>query len=213
LVLIDDFDLLLSSARGNESEANYEARYLLGELGDKSATTDFTIVSGLTVAKTSLEPISTIARLRLILRKRPWEFRYLLKIKPISRVVSCDLQSIQAAAKSLVREIRATETFRVSLEKRRSEISSSDIVNTVASQIGRRVELRNPDKIVLVEIVGKIAGLSMIRPTEILSVAKEKRNQLSRLNSADRSMTRRFKTLVSVSPGNRAASTSLPSIP
>ncbi len=210
--MISDFDLLLSSARGNESEANHEARYLLGELGDKSASTDFTIVSGLTVATTSLEPISTIPRLRSILRERPWEFRYLLKVKPISRVVPCDLQSIQAAAKSMIGEIRANETFRVSLEKRRSEISSSEIVDTVASQIGRKVELRNPDKVVLIEIVGKIAGLSMIKPTEILSVEKEKRTQLSRLNSADRSITRRFRTSVSISPGNRAASTSLSSM-
>lgn len=209
---MSDFDLLLSSARGNESEANHEARYLLGELGDRTSSTDFTIVSGLTVAKTSLEPVSTIPRLRSILRKSPWKFRYLLKIKPIACVVPCDLRSIEAAAKSLVRDIQATETFRVSLEKRRSEISSKEVVDAVASQIGRRVELRNPDKVVLIEIVGKIAGLSMIRPTEILSVEKEKRTQLSRLNSADRSMTSRFRTSVSLSPGNRAASTSLSSI-
>src|SRR2546425_5181136 len=62
-LLIHDFNLLLSSARGNEREANHEIRYLLRELGDASPKTDFALVSGLTVAKTSLDPVKVVSKL------------------------------------------------------------------------------------------------------------------------------------------------------
>ena len=71
-LLIHDFNLLLSSARGNEREANHEIRYLLRELGDASPKTDFALVSGLTVAKTSLDPVKVVSKLRPVLKYRPW---------------------------------------------------------------------------------------------------------------------------------------------
>src|SRR5438309_11707910 len=80
-LLIHDFNLLLSSARGNEREAYHEICYLLKELGDASPKTDFAFVSGLTVAKTSLDPVKVVSRLRPFLKFRVWQFRYILTVK------------------------------------------------------------------------------------------------------------------------------------
>jgi len=44
----------------------------------------------------------------------------------------------------------------------------------VAANIERRVDLENPDKIVLVEIVGKFTGISVMKPGDFFSVMKEK---------------------------------------
>lgn len=170
-----DFNLLLSSARGTEAEANHEIVYLLRELGDKSPTTDFAPVSGLTVAKTVLDPIRVVQALRRVLKYRPWQFRYILKVKPVEQVVPCDVSSIGAAVVERARKVEADETFRVSVEKRRSKVSSREIIDSVASKIPRKVELRNPDKIVLIEVIGNIAGVSIISPNGILGIEKEKR--------------------------------------
>ncbi len=174
--LISDFNLLVSSARGNETEANHEIRYLLGEMGDRSATTDYAPVSGLTVAKTSLDPVKVVPKLRPVLKYRPWQFRYILKVKPVEEVVPCDISSIGAAVVNRARKVGKDETFRVSLEKRRSNVSSKEIIDAVASKLPRKVELRNPDKIVLIEIIGKMAGVSIISPGDILGIEREKRN-------------------------------------
>jgi tRNA acetyltransferase TAN1 len=173
--LIHDFNLLLSSARGNEREANQEIRYLLRELGDASPKTDFALVSGLTVAKTSLDPVKVVSKLRPVLKYRPWQFRYILKVKPVEEVVHCDIPSIGAAVVNRARQVGVDETFRVSLEKRRSRVSSKEIIDAVASKVPRKVELRNPDKIVLIEVIGDVAGVSVISPRGILGVEKEKR--------------------------------------
>src|SRR6266566_3807580 len=173
--LIHEFNLLLSSARGNEREANHEICYLLRELGDSSPKTDFALVSGLTVAKTSLDPVKVVSKLRPVLKYRPWQFRYILKVKPVEEVVPCDIPSIGAAVVNRAGKVGVDETFRVSLEKRRSRVSSKDIIDAVASKVPRKVELRNPDKIVLIEVIGDVAGVSVISPHGILGIEREKR--------------------------------------
>ena len=174
--MIDDFNLLVSSARGNEREANHEMRYLLREIGDDSARTDYTSVSGLTVAKTALDPVQVVLKLRSVLKYKPWQFRYILKVKPVEDVVPCDIPSIGAAVVNKVGKLSKAETFRVTLEKRQSHVSSKEIIETVASKVPRKVELRNPDKIVLIEVIGRVAGVSIISPGDILGIEKEKRS-------------------------------------
>ena len=174
--MMKEFNLLVSSARGTETEANYEMEYLLREQGDDSPTTDFALVSGLTVAKTKLDPEKVISKLRNVLKYRPWQFRYILKVKPVEEVVPCDISAIGEAVVKKAKKVKANETFRVSLEKRRSRVSSREIIDAVASKVPRKVELRNPDKIVLIEVIGNVAGVSIISPESILGIEKEKRS-------------------------------------
>ncbi len=173
--MIDDFNLLVSSSRGNEREANSELRYLVGELGDRSVRTDYTPVSGLTVAKTALDPLRVVSGLRFILKERPWELRYILKVKLVREVVPCEIEKISDAAAGQASAITEGETFRVSIEKRQSKMSSKEIIDSVASKVPRRVDLRNPSKIVQIEIIGTVAGVSVIEPGQILGVEREKR--------------------------------------
>lgn len=173
--LLDDFNLLVSSSRGNEREANSELWYLVGELGDRSVKTGYTPVSGLTVARTRLDPLRVVADLRSILKERPWEFRYILKVKPVRKVVPCEIESISDAAVEQASAIEEEETFRVSVEKRLSKILSKQIIDSVAAKVPRKVDLRNPSKIVQIEIIGTVAGVSVIEPDQILGVEREKR--------------------------------------
>lgn len=173
--MLRDFNLLVSSARGSEHEANSELRYLIAELGDRSAETDYTPVSGLTVAKTRLDPLKVVRKLRSTLKEKPWEFRYVLKIKPVQRVVPTEIEAIGQAASEKSGAIRDGETFRVSVEKRKSDVSSKEVIDAIAAKIPRKVDLRNPERIVLVEIIGSLAGVSVIPPNGILGVEREKR--------------------------------------
>ncbi len=173
--MLENFNLLVSSARGEEHDANSELRYLLGELGDHHARTNFTPVSGLTVARTALNPVLSIDRLRPILKMRPWEFRYVLKVKPVKRVVPCTVEAIAAAVVQQSPMIKLGETFRVSVEKRQNHISSKEVIDTVASKVPRKVDLQNPSKLILIEIISQVAGVSIIKPISILGVEKEKR--------------------------------------
>ena len=173
--MLNDFNLLISSARGNEHEANSELWYLIAELGDRKTETSYTPVSGLTVAKTSLDPMKVVQKLRRTLKEKPWEFRYVLKVKPVQKVVASEIEAIGEAAYEKSTAIRDGETFRVSVEKRRSGLSSKDVIDTIAAKIPRKVDLQSPGRIVLVEIIGDLSGISVIPPDGILGVEREKR--------------------------------------
>ena len=126
------------------------------------------------VAKTVLDPYNVIGDLRKFLNERPEEFRYILRVIPIETVVRTDLDEIRMAVARLSAKILKNETFRVTIEKRHSQLSTSSIIEAAAANIQRKVDLENPDKIVLVEILGKLTGVSVVRPADILSIRKGK---------------------------------------
>ena len=109
------------------------------------------------------------------MREKPWEFRYVLKVKPVQRVVPTEIEAIGNAVSEKSRSIREGETFRVSIEKRRSNVSSKEVIDAIAGKIPRKVELRDPAKIVLIEIIGTVAGIAVIPPNGVLGIEREKR--------------------------------------
>jgi len=169
-----DFNLLATTTRGSEADACVELKYILVELGDEEAVAEETSIKGVITAKTSMNPFEAIRKLREFLREKPWEFRYLIRVIPIERVVRTDLGEIERAAAELAHKIGENESFRVTLEKRFTELHTMDIIRSAAARIDRKVDLENPDKILLVEVVGGFTGLSVIEPQDILNVSKEK---------------------------------------
>jgi len=173
--LLKDFNLLVSTSRGNERNACSEMWYLIGEAGDRTVVVERTQVIGLVVARTKIEPVTAIDRLRSLLLERPWEFRYTLKVTPITGTVASDPKEIADFAAKLSETMKKDEKYRITVEKRRTSISGRALIDAVAERIDREVDLDEPDKIVLIQIVGEITGVSVIPPDKILSVEREKR--------------------------------------
>ena len=173
--MIDNFNLLATTSRGNERPMCNELHYLLKEeLNDVQAEVSKTKIRGLIVGKTTLDPYVVIERFRGILKERPYEFRYALRILPIERVVPSDLKEIKRVTAELAARIGEDETFRVTLEKRFTAIHSRDMIEAAASDINRKVNLQNPDRILLIEVLGGLTGVSLLKPGDILAVIKEK---------------------------------------
>ncbi|MGQ9640977.1 MAG: THUMP domain-containing protein [Candidatus Bathycorpusculaceae bacterium] len=172
--MLRDFNLLATTSRGNEDEACSELRYLFGQVGDSAPTVDKTGVAGLIAAKTAFNPFEVIAKFREILHERPYEFRYIFRAIPIEKVVRTDLGEIKRVAREFSSRIGENETFRVTVEKRFTETSTRDIIEAAATEIERKVDLNNPNKILLIEVVGGLTGISLIKPDDILSTMKEK---------------------------------------
>ncbi len=85
-----------------------------------------------------------------------------------------DLREIERTAVELASKIKENESFRVTVEKRFTDTSTKDMIEAAAASIERKVDLRNPDKIILVEVVGGLTGISIIKPEQILAVMKER---------------------------------------
>ena len=165
--------------RGNEQQMRYELTYLLkDELGDPEPMVGKTGIRGLVVAKTSLSSCSAVEKFRAILHEHPYKFRYALRIIPIEKVVPTTLEEVKRAASELAVNIQENETFRVTVEKRFTNLHSRELIEAAVTGIDttgeRKVDLENPDKIMLIEVLGGLTGMALIKPNDVLAVLKEK---------------------------------------
>jgi tRNA acetyltransferase TAN1 len=173
--MIDGFNLIATTSRGNERPMCNELLYLLkDELGDVEARVAKTKIRGLIVGKTTLDPFEVIEKFRVVLKERPYEFRYALRILPIEKVVPTNLEEIKRASSELATKIGETESFRVTIEKRYTDLHTKDLIETAAEDVKQEVNLKDPDKILLIEVLGALTGLSVLKSTDILAVLKEK---------------------------------------
>lgn len=174
--MLEDFNLLATTARGNERAMCNELYFLLKDnLQDAEAKTSKTKIRGLIVAKTALEPVGVMEKFRCILTEQPYAFRYALRIVPIERVVPTELEAIKMAAGELAApKIGEGQSFRITVEKRYTEIHSKDIIEAAVGDIKAKVDLHNPDWIIQIEVLGGLTGVSVIKPSDVLAVVKEK---------------------------------------
>ena len=173
--MINGFNLLATTSRGNERAMINEILFMLKEeLGDTEAQAAKTKIRGLIVAKTTLDPCTVIEKFRNILKERPYEFRYALRILPIEKVVPTDLEEIRKATAELAKKIDENETFRVTIEKRFTTLHSKELIEAAVGEIKNIANLENPDKIMLIEVLGSLTGLALLKPNDMLAVIKEK---------------------------------------
>jgi tRNA acetyltransferase TAN1 len=172
--LLQDFNLLASTMRGNERQMCYELSFLLKEAGDVDPQVDKTGIRGLVVAKTSLNPVEAIEKLRVMLQEKPFEFRYAFRIIPIQKVVRTDIEEVKKAAQEFATQMTEADTFRVTVEKRFTSIHSHDLIEAAATIITSKVDLNNPTKVLLIEVLGGYTGMALVKPTDVISVQKEK---------------------------------------
>ena len=169
-------NLIITCARHLESETEEELRDILEGWGDPDADIIITNMSGILTAKTKLDPVDVVKKMREMLLDEPWSVRYCLRIIPIQRIVETKIEEIEKIVTEDSKRILDTETYRISIEKRNSDISSQEIISKIANKIKNKVSLEFPDKIILIEILGNKTGISILKKTDILSVEKTKRS-------------------------------------
>ncbi|MHA2324953.1 MAG: hypothetical protein ACXACB_06115, partial [Promethearchaeota archaeon] len=83
---MSNFNLLISTSRFNETNADAELWFTLLICGDEYPIISKTSFPGLITALTSLDSRKVINKIQDILRKRPDFFQFILKIVPIDFV-------------------------------------------------------------------------------------------------------------------------------
>jgi tRNA acetyltransferase TAN1 len=97
---------------------------------------------------------------------------------PIFALTKTDPSEISSAAIKQAEKISPEQTYRITIEKRNSDVLSGDIITQIANKIPNKVSLEKYDWIILVEILGAITGVSVLRDEDVLSIQREKRGSL-----------------------------------
>lgn len=169
-------NLIITCARHLEPETKQELIRILDKIGDSKPRIIITDMSGILTAETVLNPIDIVKKIKEMLLDEPWCIRYCLRVIPIQKITKTQIEDIENGVLELIKFISDEESYRISIEKRNSDISSQDLISRIASKIKNKVSLEFPEKIILIEILGNITGISVVKTTDILSVEKIKRD-------------------------------------
>ena len=169
-------NLIITCARHLEEETEDELRDILDELGDSEIEVSISDMSGILTAQTKLDPIEVVKKMKEMLLDQPWSIRYCLRIIPIQKVIETKIEVIEMEISNISNQILDGETYRILIEKRNSDISSKEIITKIAHEIKNKVSLDFPDKIILIEILGGMTGISILKEVDILSIEKTKRS-------------------------------------
>ena len=169
-------NLIVTCARHLEGETEDELIDILDELGDSDVKISVSSMSGIITVQTKLNPIEVVREMKEMVLDEPWSIRYCLRIIPIQKVVETNIEEIEKSISNMSSEINEKESYRILIEKRNSDISSKEIITKIANRIKNKVSLDFPDKIILIEILGIITGISILKKSDILSLEKTKRS-------------------------------------
>ncbi len=169
-------NLIVTCARHLEGETEDELIDILGELGDSDVKISVSSMSGIITVQTKLDPIEVIRKMREMLLDEPWSIRYCLRVIPVQKVVETNIDEIEKVISNMSEQIEEKEAYRILIEKRNSDISSKEIITKIANGMKNKVSLDFPDKIILIEILGIITGISILKKSDILSLEKTKRS-------------------------------------
>ena len=169
-------NLIITCARHLEPETRDELNDILEDFGDSDAQISITSMSGILTAETKLDPIEIVRKIKEMILDEPWSIRYCLRIIPIQKIIESKMEEIEEAISSMSQEILDGETYRISIEKRNSDLSSKEIITKIADRIKNKVSLEFADKIILIEVLGNKTGISILKKSDILSIEKTKRS-------------------------------------
>ena len=168
--------MIVTCARHLEGDTEDELIDILGELGDSDIKISVSSMSGIITVETKLDPIEVVRKIKEMVLDEPWSIRYCLRIIPIQRVVETSTEEIEKTISSMSSQIEENESYRILIEKRNSDISSKQIITKIANGIKNKVSLDFPDKVILIEVLGIVTGISILKKSDILSLEKTKRS-------------------------------------
>ncbi len=168
-------NLIVTCARHMEEEAADELVGILDTMGDGASDITITSMSGILTARTALDPVSVSRGMRRMLADEPWAIRYCMRVIPVQETVRADVDAIADAAARMAHAIPRDATYRITVEKRNTDISGSSIIASVARNVENKVSLEHADMIVLVEILEGVAGISVLHGSDIFSAEKARR--------------------------------------
>ena len=169
-------NLIVTCPRNLELEAESEIKKILNELDDQEPEIFQTDMRGILMVNTILEPLKIIDWVKNKINDEPWFFRYCLRIIPVQKTTDTDIDKIKQNVMNLKSIIQENDSYRITVEKRNSNLPSSQIINEIAKIIPNKVSLDEPDWVILVEIFGEKTCISILKNGSIFSLEKSKRN-------------------------------------
>jgi tRNA acetyltransferase TAN1 len=166
-------DLLVSYNWSHFSLAKPEIIAILKRFGDPEPQVKKTAVMGIAVVHTCLNNREVVRRCRAL-----WEsdlqnsLRFAIKWVPVDYWCATELTAMKQVIDNIIKErIEKNRTWGMKVHKRRwQQYHTIEIIEYLAADIDRKVDLSHPDRIVWVDVVGRQTAISLLKPQDIFSL-------------------------------------------
>ena len=168
-------NLIITCARNLEPETKKEIKKILNQLDDQEPEILNVGMRGILMVNTVIEPSKIIDLVKNKIVEEPWLIRYCSRIIPIQSITETEIDKIKQNVIKLKDTIQKNDSYRITIEKRNTNISSNEIITEIAKIFPNKVSLNQPDWIILIEILGDKTGISILKNSELFSLDKSKR--------------------------------------
>lgn len=166
---MEQYNLLVTYHPNQSRLAEQELQRTIGDLGGQIEELERACVDGVFCVRVAGDPKAAVYDLRAAMQEEPDLLSHTYHWVPVERWVEADEDAMSAAAAELAEGIGENERWMMHLHKRHTDRHSEDLVLALTDPIHRgRVDLRNPDKIIAVEIIGPMAGMSLLNREELI---------------------------------------------
>ncbi|MBI2579009.1 MAG: THUMP domain-containing protein [Candidatus Aenigmarchaeota archaeon] len=168
-------NLLVTYEPAHGGKAMQEVKLFLEEAGEKvefhDSGTDGVFFVSVGDAKQAVRHLVGLCS------SSPERFRYTQRWIPVERWVSSDIDEMSSVMVEMNDRIDDGEKWKIDIVKRGYDrYGTPELIKTLTENIDRQhVDLKNPDKIVKVEIFGEKAAVALLNSDELLEVAKMKK--------------------------------------
>ena len=118
------------------------------------------------------EPKETVKKLVGVCKKDPAMFRTTFHWVPVDNWCKSTIDNMQKTIKGLVKGIGEKDKWKMDITKRCYEkYHTTELIMKLTEVVDRpKVDLKNPDKIIRVDIIGNDAGISLLNKDELLNI-------------------------------------------
>ena len=168
-----DANLIVTFDPSHAGKAKEEVNALLTEVKEKPKFLKSEI-DGLFFLKVK-DPKAATKKLAQECKKSPDKFEVTFHWMPIDKWCSSKMEDMSKVLKSIDGKMKPDESWKMDMSKRQYEGETPDLIIKLTDNIDKpKVDLKNPQKIIKVEIIGKQAGISLLDASENLDVSKLK---------------------------------------
>ena len=174
--------LVISCARTMERNTASEIYYLLNDIM-KVENVNVEVIkelSGIVIVTFSNNSIKVMKKIEEEYKENQAILRYTLKLVPFQYKTRTTLDNIKLLAAKLKEEIGPSDQWKIQLRRRHCSIERDVIIKTIAQEIEKgKVDLINPNKHIIIEIIGKwtYAGVSTKLEVSIAKLSMEQQEE------------------------------------
>ncbi|MHA1775990.1 MAG: THUMP domain-containing protein [Promethearchaeota archaeon] len=178
-----EFNLIISTGREFESQAECEAWFNLMAIGDPTPILFKSPFQGLILGHSSIPPRKLVHYLRDIINTKNADYiQFIQKVIPIDVVTVTEIPVIRTAVQDLILCTPIchdpSTKFRITVRKRNSPITPEELISQIAPLISHPVDLKGYDWNLQFEIFGNQTGIAILRKEDVFKPISERQKLL-----------------------------------